>query len=78
MVGSDVSEHVIQFKHVPGQILLQFAAKWEKKTEGNVVKELWIRVVDLSVFPSQIFWHNSWHNANYVYLRRRRDVDEEI
>lgn len=41
MVGSDVSEHVIQFKHVPGQILLQFAAKWEKKKkEGNVVKEL--------------------------------------
>lgn len=40
MVGSDVSEHVIQFKHVPGQILLHFAAKREKKTEGNVVKEL--------------------------------------
>lgn len=31
MVGSDVSEHVIQFKHVPGQILLHFAAKLEKK-----------------------------------------------
>lgn len=77
MVGSDVSEHVIQFKHVLGQILLQFAAKWEKKRKEMSLKNFKYALSTCRCSRAKYFG-TTLDNANYVYLRRRRDIDEEI